>query len=176
MSWFQDRKANVYSGRDHSMPRSGYVMFAHSGANDQLSNLVSLFDIIEIINVFQSNATIQIPPFANLVQNRIVVAWLREDGDLDTDRFEGQIACLNPDGTDLFAMDAEPFSFTSPFFRWTAPIPPFGFNVLGTHQIEARLRRVGQQEWTCRQTFPFIVQAGALPPAVTTPVTDLPPE
>jgi hypothetical protein len=152
------------------MPRPGYVMFANSGANDQVTNLVSLFDIIEIINVYQPDQPIQM---MTAKPNRIVVAWLRQDGDSDADRFEGQIACVNPDGTDLFAAVAEPFSFTSPFYRWTVPVLPFGFNALGIHQIEARLRRVGQQEWLCRQTFPFVVQAGvlstipALPPEAT---------
>ncbi len=149
------------------MPRPAYVMFANSGANDQVSNLVSLFDIIEIVNVFQPNAPIQFPPPVGTTNlNRIVVAWLREDGDSDADRFEGQIAVVNPDGTDLFAVIAEAFSFTSPFFRWTAPVPPFGFNALGIHQIEARLRRVGEQQWSWRQNFPFIVQAMPMPPAV----------
>jgi hypothetical protein len=159
------------------MPRPAYVMFANSGANDQVSNLVSLFDVIEIVNVFQPNAPIQMPQVGTTMLNRIVVAWLRLDGDSDADRFEGQIAVVNPDGTDLFVVPTEAFSFTSPFFRWTAPVMPFGFSALGLHQIEARLRRVGQQEWLCRQTFPFIVQAMPMPvvPVIPTPTPPLEP-
>jgi hypothetical protein len=86
-------------------------MFANGGANDQVSNLVSLFDIIEIINVYQPDPAIPSPVMI-AKPNRIVVAWLRVDGDTDTDQFEGQIAVVNPDGTDLFSVNAEPFSFT----------------------------------------------------------------
>jgi hypothetical protein len=155
------------------MPRPGYVMFALSGADDRVSNLVSLFDIVEVINVFQPDPAIQFNQIASK-PNRIVVTWLREDVDTDTDRFEGQIACVGPDGIDLFAYNAETFSFhpAAPFYRWTAPIMPFGFNVLGVHQIEARLRRVGEQEWLYRQSFPFVVQAMQQPQLIAQPIGD----
>jgi len=104
---------------------------------------------------------------------RITAVWLREAGDTNEDQFEGQVACLSPDGTELFHSEVSPFKFTALFQRFDIPavqIP--GFISLGIHTVEARLRRAGQQEWQWRQSFPFVVQEIVLP----TPTAPLSPE
>jgi hypothetical protein len=151
------------------MPRSGYLIFANSGAADQFSGLISLFDVIEVYPVVQA---IQIPENIRMAvyrrPNRIAACWMREDGDTETHFFQGQIAILNPDGSTYLSADYPDFAFTQPFNRWVNDIFLFGFAQLGVHTIEARLRRAGEQEWRWVQSVPFLVQVvhQIIPPAI----------
>jgi len=152
---------------DVKMPRPVYVIFANSGSIDQTSNMVSIFDVIEIVNVFKkvSDSTSYLIPQKT---NRITAVWMRETVDKVADKFQGQLACVDPENAELFVSEVIEFSFEFPFYRFASQVFLVGFNTLGTHLIEARLRRAGEEGWTWRQTFPFIVQEGILPSTIPT--------
>lgn len=147
------------------MPQPAYIILANSGAVDQYSNSVSLFDLVECYLVCDrsSIADGKEKGFASK-PHRIVVAWLREGADSPTDVFQGQVVCIGPDGEEFFVVNREDFSFDNPICRWNIELLVPGFTMLGTHVVEARLRRAGDEEWTWRQTYSFLVQDPAKNP------------
>jgi hypothetical protein len=141
------------------MPRSAYVIMANSGSVDQYSDKVSLFEVVETYTVTRresrtGNSNTTFPSKSH----RIIAVWLREESDGPNDLFEGQVACIAPDTTELSVGNWADFSFTQPYYRWNIELTIPGFTQLGTHFIEARIRPVGGQEWIRRQLFPFLVQ------------------
>jgi hypothetical protein len=151
------------------MPRPVYVLLAEAGHIDRRTNLVSVFNIVEVVEVSRNvaDAPTQLPAGVPQTYN-ILAAWMKEDGDASDDVFESQLACLAPDGTDFFVSPVVDFNFNLPYHRVhvrEAAIP--GFPAIGVFVIEARLRRAGQEDWQLRQQFPFFVREIVIAP--TTP-------
>ncbi len=140
------------------MPLPAYLMFTESGSVDQHTHRVSLFGVVEVISVVARIQGSESPP-AVLRKQRITSVWLREPSDTEDDAFEFQVACLSPDGTELFQGDVVPFHFKAHFHRFdVVDVQMLGFVALGIHFIEGRLRRSGQDAWEWRHNFPFVVQ------------------
>jgi hypothetical protein len=152
------------------MARPVYVLFAESGSVDQHTNKVSMFDILESIDVLKAaeitgkSEDISQTPNPVIVRKtnpyRLVATWMREDGEADDDLFETEVVCETPNGARLFHTPVFPFSFgDKQLHRLYIPeVDLPGFTELGSHVIEARLRRAGQEEWPWRQHFPFLVR------------------
>jgi hypothetical protein len=158
------------------MPRPAYIMFAASGAVDRHTNRSSYFDIIETIEVVLAEAGSGAPALASQQPMRIAAVWMREETESTEDRYEGQIACIAPDGTEFFATPVALFTIPLLFYRIDIPnviIP--GFPALGLYVIEGRLRRAGQQGWELRQSFPFHVREMPAPTPRATPPVEPPP-
>lgn len=141
------------------MPKAAYVLFAESGAIDTDTNRLSLFDLIDIVEVVpRKPGEVASSPTKRRLP-RAVAVWVREEDDNLGDVFEIQIACVAPDGTDYFASPVHRFSFSAPFHRLNIPaIDVTGYPATGLYLIESRLRKVGQTGWTVRQSYPFLVQ------------------
>jgi len=169
------------------MPRPVYILFCDSGSVDNHTNRVSLFNVIEIFKVLlnptegaedQVKSTIEAGTRISSKLGggqRVTAVWMREDGDTPDAVFETQLTCLAPDGTSLFSSPMLTFSFKTWFQRfdvYSLHIP--GFPSLGVYAIESRVRRVGEQEWQWRQSFPFVVEE--FKPAPTKSLPDAAPD
>ena len=141
------------------MPIPAYIIMSDGGSVDEITKRVSFFNILEAFTAVpvKLDGTPSTP--VDTSANRIAAAWLRDADDSDTDEFESQIVGIGPDGGEIFHTPIYKFSFTTLFQRFdvlNVKIP--GFNSLGIHIVEGRLRALGQVEWKLRQSFPFVVQ------------------
>jgi hypothetical protein len=141
------------------MPRPAYLICSSSNAIDQQTNRASFFDVIDSLDVFPIPVPPTPPGFPAPSLMRAIAAWLRTDDDSPDAAYESQMACITPSGDDLFVTKPSEFVFKAPFHRIiVAHIPAIGFSSMGVYCVEARLRRVGESEWSLRQQFPFIVR------------------
>src|SRR5262245_49785220 len=125
------------------MPIPAYVMCSSSGAVDQRTNLVSLFNVVEAIDVYAAGTPEKdIKTQAGRGNSLFVMAvWLREDADLPSAKYDGEIAIILPTGEELVTVGARDFEFpqSDVFFRFQAPtVPLVGFPSLGICRVEAR--------------------------------------
>src|SRR5262245_8925708 len=148
------------------MPKPAYVMCAADAVADRRTNLISVFNVIEAIDVSLFDAdgppavsdTGTQPGRGNSVH--IVAAWIRDESDPPVAKYDGQISSLAPDGTELVAGAATSTEFpeADTFFRFHAIFSLPRFPSLGVCKVEAKLRRTGTQEWVGHQYFPFLVR------------------
>jgi len=127
-----------------------------------------MFDVVETFHVIDRS---EHPPHPfSAKYQRVVAVWLRQENDSPSDLFQGQIVCLAPDGTELAIGEVDDFTFSEPVYRWNTTLLLPGLTQKGVYVIEARLRRLGEQDWTERQAFSFLVQETVTPsvPAATT--------
>jgi len=145
------------------MPIPVYVMCSASGAVDQRTNLVSLFNIIEAIQVYAEGAPDEEirsqPGRGNTLF--VMAVWMREESDPPGAKYDGEVVLLAPNGDVLVAAGAGAFEFPPDdlFYRFQVPnFPLVGFPSLGVSRVEARIRLTGTNEWLAPQSFPFIVR------------------
>src|SRR5947209_20414016 len=127
------------------MPRPLYVICSESGAEDRETGLLSLFHIIDKLQIHTS-ATEEQRKKAPLTQLRITSVWMSEPGD-ENQEFEFEVVLRPPQGEE-FKAGRGSFTFALPFFRITAkiigPLPIQGEGILW---IECRTRRMGVKGW-----------------------------
>jgi len=149
------------------MARPAYIVFAESGAIDQPTNRASFFNVVENLDVIQQEGNATPPAGAGQRATfRIVVAWMKEPADTPDIVFESEVVCLAPSGEPFFGGHATTFTFPPEinFHRlYVNDLHIPGFPALGVYNIEARLRRRGEEGWTTRQTYPFLVRQVAAP-------------
>jgi hypothetical protein len=158
------------------MPRPVYIICSDSGAIDHRTNQLSIFNVLESIDV---------TPLASLpggdkvpneliaflrgllpVDIRVTAVWMRDDADSADQVFETEVVGSDPGGKPLFRATVNDFSFTVPFHRINiARVKLPGFTSLGVHTVESRLRRKGDTDWPWVQSFPFVVQEKEVPKA-----------
>lgn len=147
------------------MPIPAYIVLSESGAIDSHTNRTSMFDFIEVLQVKktgdaqqqQSQKAPQQSPKAKTY--RLVASWMKEESDSPDDEFDMEIVCLAPDGAKLMHTETDRFKFVLSSHRYYIPeIPVPGFNVLGIHFFEARLKRAASSEWQWKQSYPILVK------------------
>lgn len=149
------------------MAQPAYIMMAESGAIDARSNRVSLFEVVEVVEVTPRQAADPPPEQSRARADRVLVVWMKDEADTPDVAYETQLACVAPDGTDFFVAYTTPFRFPAgaQFFRAiTTDLKIPGFPTVGVYRLEGRLRREGDTGWAARQSFPFLVQIKASPP------------
>jgi hypothetical protein len=151
------------------MPRPTYLICAQGVSVHPETNLLSLFNIVEIVQatlvpvidgkpVIPESAKLSIPTF------QVVSVWIAEEGDLGKN-FEFQFWCSSPKGLPLFHSDIATFIFAARSHRLiTDPVIPQGYPELGTYTIEARIRKLGDKDWIT-QKYSFIVMERPKTPA-----------
>jgi hypothetical protein len=133
------------------MPIPLYILCAESSAIDAQRNSLSVFNVIEQIQLVKIEEGAQaLPPGARPVPTvRIIAVWGREENDVNQ-MFEGQIVIrILPGQQEMVIGHIPPFSFPTSVGRLIgndAALPPT-FHGPGWLQIECRLHRVGQEEW-----------------------------
>jgi hypothetical protein len=146
------------------MPRPVYIVVAKDIVEDKSKNFLSIFSVVEIVNLTVGPDRPDLDPevLQELNESRrrayeftTVAVWMREAGDDDA-QFEHQFAIVLPDHEDL--LPAAPFQFDV-----ALPLQRFRLIIQGipapeescTINVESRVRRVETgQQWS--QRYPII--------------------
>jgi hypothetical protein len=149
------------------MPHTAYIVCSASGSADQYNGAVSCFSLLEALRV----SDLPILPSEDHPQGvsiplmaRISLAWIKEDGDGPEHNFHVQIFIIFPDGHEMPLTDFPPFAFATRFHRQFVPMTLFPrIEATGFVSVEARIRRVGEEQWLARQSYSFFVELAQTP-------------
>jgi hypothetical protein len=146
------------------MARPVYIVFAQAYSMDKDTDLLSVFQIVESIQI----APVPEPQegekavFVRWQQFRMVAAWMiePEKGDRYEDEYEFEFRLHTPDGATHLGGRGT-FSFAAPEPRPVHRFPAHFDNPLplpgpGPMRIEHRIRKAGAGEWLS-QDYPVIV-------------------
>ena len=132
--------------------------------------MVSLFNIIEKVTIFEGKLEVQgnpPPPHSIVLPTfpfRVVATWIRTPDDSDDTVFEVQVVIIGVDGKETIVGQAStPFGVGKQTFRVISDVDgplPFG-DTEGVVMVAARLRRQGESEWGLQQSYPIVVSVGA---------------
>lgn len=153
------------------MPRPVYILGCQGSSTDKDSGLFSAFELIEKVTFAaipepkegEKYVMVRTTPF------RIIATWLIdiESGERYEDQFEQEIRLIQSDG-EVVPLISAAASFKNPqperFLRITLVLeggPPA--NKSGIAKAQARIRKVGEQEWVS-QEYPFEVVGLSPPP------------
>jgi len=143
------------------MARPAYIMLCQSTSIEPGTNRISFLHAVEGIQAGDTPPTGQpIPAGAPFTPPHLTTAWLREPGDSSEDVFESDIICTTPSGMPVFMSPPQRFSFAKNvnIHRFMAANIPFGGTPEhGIHLVEARIRKVGEPDWTAKQQYAFHV-------------------
>jgi hypothetical protein len=152
------------------MPKPNYIICSLVGAYDEFTKSVSFFSLLEVLPVAEARADKEPSPESDIVIARVVMSWIREEGDGQDQMMEAQIVAIYPDGDEKVLAGFEPFSFSQPIHRHMVPFTMFPRpKKPGSLKLEGRLRRAGEPGWEWRQTY-TIVFTEPSPPAPPKPV------
>jgi hypothetical protein len=145
------------------VPRPIYIICSQTGALDQYTNGISIFNVIESIKGSEIK-----PPseggvvFIKPLSMRIVAAWLREEADGPEQEFEAHLDVHAPNSNDLIAHVQFPlFKFTASVHRLVVPELAFAPTTdlgPGLLRFECKIRRVGETEWLSCQEYVVLVE------------------
>lgn len=149
------------------MPRPVYIIAAESTTEDARSNVLSIFKVIERIEIEFTviSATSQPqPPSPIAIQGTlnhfdVIAVWMKLSTDNPAAAHQHQMALCYPEGTEkivaadsnvIFANDDRPLN------RYGLVVAGTPTTMDGTFRFERRMRRVGDEEWI-RQDYPLRV-------------------
>jgi hypothetical protein len=131
------------------MPRPLFIICSESGAEDKDTGLLSLFGLVQAIQVTKGPRAPQNSPAMN--QLRITASWMQESGD-ESKEFEVEVAVVPPAGEEVF-LGRQEFTFEQQFFRMTIRvIGLIPVKTEGLHWVEARVRRLGAKAWLVQKS------------------------
>lgn len=104
------------------MPRPQFIICSQSTAIDQDSNALSIFNVMEGVNIHLGNEPEPDPDFKpghvlSSLNFRVVAVWMREDGDSPKDEYDYEFY-IHPPGEEEKEMSKGTFHFTSLFQRF----------------------------------------------------------
>ena len=154
------------------MPLPAYMVCSRSGSIDEASNQVSAFNIIESFKIFRK----PVKRLDDLTHKqiasglvRIVTVWIKEESDSADQVFEVSVIGRFPPMGQEVSFGNLQFSFTNQLQRVVLnDLLLAQFWGPGVLKFEARIRRVGEEQWLNAQTFPIILEEVALPFSATT--------
>jgi hypothetical protein len=148
------------------MPRPTYIICAERSVEDKRTSLVSLFNIIEQVEIRPLPAA-EGTIFVEAMNLHVHAVWMREAQDTAQDEFEHQLFITFAGADPIMAVPTT-FRFEKPFQRFTAHIPSQMFAGPGTLRIESRIRRTGADAW--------LTQDYLIPVLVAEPVAENQPQ
>jgi hypothetical protein len=154
------------------MPRPAYIMFSRSGAVDQYRNFASFFEAVETVDAFKTPPeAVELVKKGNLPKRVrdafwLVCTWMKEEEDTPDVVFESKVTCTDPNGETFFEGAPIQFSFEQGinFYRVTVPdLILQGFPVVGVYAIEAKVSRLGEDNWVGSMSYHFLVKEKIFP-------------
>src|SRR5260370_30571750 len=110
-----------------------------------------------------------------LGRRRVVAAWMRDDTDEPSQRFEVQTVVHFPGSPNEVVAATGEFTLDDPINRVILEDLQFShFAAPGVMRIEGRIRRVGDQDWAASQSYFIILREVPPPPADSPPAQALP--
>ena len=141
------------------MPVPVYLICSESGATDENTKLTSFFNLVEKLRVMRMEAQPGQVIRANLTPLRLSAYWMREETDADDTRFEVQFVGMFPNGPPEIELTRGEFQFVGPFARLNVVGLQFNqFFGPGILRIEARIRRIGEETWLNRMSYPIVLE------------------
>lgn len=159
------------------MPRPVFILCSKSGVEDKESSLISLFDIVEKLQITKvpiPQVTTQEGPRPPVVIQyqplRIVAVWMALPEDDPQQNYDYSMIVFGPPKGEPIGVEAGGvFRFTKPLHRFTMRIEgPLPMQGPGLIKIESRIRKVGEENWLS-QDYPIIVEE--IEPAQENPPT-----
>ncbi|OGQ82489.1 MAG: hypothetical protein A3F90_08870 [Deltaproteobacteria bacterium RIFCSPLOWO2_12_FULL_60_19] len=140
------------------MPKPVYIICSQGGSEDKNTGLVSLFNVVEKIQIIESPppASGQQPP-PKTPTFRTLAVWMRADSDKPEDEFEFEVALSVPPTDREIVGGTGRFSFTKPLHRFFLDFFGLPIEGPGTLLVESRIRKVGDKEWL-RQSYPIFLE------------------
>jgi hypothetical protein len=144
------------------MPRPLYIVCAQSSADDKESSIISIFNVVEKLQIAQLPT--EEHPGSKLLLLwpglRAVSAWMATADEDYTAEFESSMVLHFPGNPEPFEASRSTFRFESqakPTMRFTAKFetPPTA-TVPGILRVEQKIRRVGSVEWLSHD-YPIII-------------------
>jgi hypothetical protein len=149
------------------MPRPGYIICSISGSQDEYTKSVSLFNVIEAMEVEEVQEQPGRTTLMTPVQMRITTVWLREETDQPEQEFQARLSVLLPGSEEpIVVAGFAPFQFRH-FLAQRLIVPDFPFRSMplnpGFLRFVSQVRRSEDAEWTCRQEFAILVRRKPIP-------------
>ena len=155
------------------MAKPIYIICSESGAEDRISGRVSLFNLVEKIQIGK------LPPdFKGIVISKgislwVTAAWMRESEEEGTGEFDFETIVNMPGSAEPIEMMKGSFAFGKVFQRIMTRIEGhLPFSGSGTMTIQCRIRRAGSTVWSA-QECPIILEEMALPIPPTEPTSPI---
>ena len=148
------------------MPRPVYIVCSESGAEDTLTRLLSLFNVIEKIQI--KNLPSAPPPGERLLVPTLTIrttaVWMKTENDVPDQEYEFQtVFCFPPDGRETVIQEGRLFfNADMPFARLATIVTSPPFPGPGLFRVLNRIRRVGTQEWLA-QDYPIVIEREPAP-------------
>lgn len=148
------------------MPRPLYIVCSESAAVDQDSNRVSLFNVVEGLEVtLQTIPSEQRLTFVKTLGFRGIAVWMRSEDDDPEDDYEFELAARAPGDTEENVFADGKFKFTKRNHRFNVHIGVHKpWTESGMFVFISRIRKVGTTEWLS-QDFPIHVDVKKKVPA-----------
>ncbi len=151
------------------MPRSVYIICAQGSSEDKDLNAVSLFTVIEKVELSQTVpllATGQMFYFVKWQPWKIVAVWMHEEADPWEQEYETEFRLLLPNGK-ITPLASTRFRFDQPlgqrpFARLSLAFDDPPTLSAGVVKIENRIRPVGSNDWIT-QDYPIVVEEPQAP-------------
>jgi len=137
------------------MPIPLYVICSESASEDKSTGLLSLFHIIEKIQIGTHRAGEPIPR-APVSQMRVTAVWMKESMD-DDHEFEFETVLIPPNGEGK-VIGSGSFVFTKDLFRINSGVLWGGLSGMknGILWIESHIRKAGVKGWQVQKSPIFI--------------------
>jgi hypothetical protein len=133
------------------MPSPVHIICSESGSDDKITGLLSLFNLVEQIQVHllpekpEGSVMIQALPF------RITATWMKLPED-EGQEFDFSIRIHLPANDTPLEIAQGEFTFERTFHRFNARIlANLPFKVSGLMRVESRVRRSGAAEWLTQE-------------------------
>ena len=139
------------------MPKPIYIICSETGSEDKDTGLLSLFNLIDTLQITKAAKGMPLRAASPITQLRITACWLQESGDEDKE-FEIEVAVISPVGEETILGRAA-LVFATKFCRISARvIGLFPIKGEGMFWIEARIRKTDSNAWQVNKTPLFVEQ------------------
>jgi hypothetical protein len=145
------------------MPKPVFIICSESGSEDRVTGLVSLFKVIERIELHDRPAPEEGRPIVpHPLPFQFVAVWALSEGD-DTDHeYEFEHKLTLPEGRET-TLQSGTFFFEKerPRHRFTVIVNGFVPKGAGLFRVESRIRKVGEGNWLVQAyEMPVIQSSG----------------
>lgn len=160
------------------MPRPVYIIAAESVSEDARTNALSIFQILERVEMKPAptggqavtpNASVE--PHNALIRMYVLAVWMKLPEDDPEQLYQHQIAICTPDGNERIVVDDPEVRFTDddrPLNRYAMIINGMPSTGPGILRFESRMRKVGHDgdDWI-KQDYPMLFVAKQAPAQAT---------
>jgi hypothetical protein len=150
------------------MPKPLYILCSESGSDDKTTSMVSIFNVLEQIELRQAPKTpeggLQIFPGLSLY---VVAAWAATPEDDPEESFQYVLSLFLPPKDEVIDLLNGTFKFDKPRFRMAAVLKGVQFRGPGIFRAESKIKRQadGDDAWLVQRYDVDVVPVNVDPPS-----------